>query len=83
MNLLYIWSRIIKKIRGSSIKNSRIHKTSKIEAGSQVINTFMDKYSFCGYDCKLLNCRIGKFTSVADWGNATPYKMGIDFSCVL
>lgn len=65
-NFLYYWSKIIKRIRASAVINSKIHTTSKIEAGSQVINTTMDKYSFCGYDCKLFNCRIGAYTSIAD-----------------
>jgi len=62
----YIWSKIFKKIRGCSLKNSRIDKTSKIEAGSNIVNVEMDKYSFCGYDCEITNCTIGKFSSIAD-----------------
>lgn len=66
MNIVYIWNRILKKIRGSAIANSSIHNTSKVEAGSQFINSSMDRYSFCGYDCKILNCDIGAFCSIAD-----------------
>lgn len=62
----YYWNKVIKKAKWKAIKNSKIDKTSKVEAGSQVINTTMNKYSFCGYDCKILNCEIGKFTSIAD-----------------
>lgn len=63
---LYYWSKLIKKIRGSAIVNSTIHSASKIEAGSQVLNSRMDKYSFCGYDCKLFGCNIGAYVSIAD-----------------
>lgn len=66
MNLIYYWSKLLKKLRGAAIKNSSIHKTSKIEAGSQVVNTLMDKHSFCGYDCEISNCEIGSFTSIAN-----------------
>ncbi len=62
----YLWSKLIKKIRWKSIASSEIDRTSKIEAGSQVVNTVMDKYSFCGYDCKIINCKIGKYVSIAD-----------------
>lgn len=62
----YLWSKVFKKIRGAAIKNSVIDKTSKVEAGSSVVNTIMDKYSFCGYDCEITNCSIGKFCSIAD-----------------
>jgi acetyltransferase-like isoleucine patch superfamily enzyme len=66
MNLIYLWSKILRKLRGAAIKNSSIHKTSKIEAGSHIVNTFMDKHSFCGYDCEITNCEIGSFTSIAN-----------------
>ena len=66
MNLIYLWSKMFRKLRGSAIKNSSIHKTSKIEAGSQIVNTLMDKHSFCGYDCEISNCEIGSFTSIAN-----------------
>ena len=66
MNLIYFWSKLLRKLRGAAIKNASIHKTSKIEAGSQIVNTLMDKHSFCGYDCEISNCEIGSFTSIAN-----------------
>ena len=66
MNLVYIWNKVLKKMRGAAIAGSTIHSTSKVEAGSQFINSSMDQYSFCGYDCKILNCDIGAFCSIAD-----------------
>lgn len=66
MKVIYFWSKIIKKLRGSAIKDSLIHKTSKVEAGSHIINTMIDKHSFCGYDCEITNCEIGSFTSIAN-----------------
>ena len=62
----YIWYKVIKKIQGKAVRNSKIDKSSKIEAGSIVIGTTMSKYSFCGYDCKLFDCNIGSFCSIAD-----------------
>lgn len=64
--LFYLYSKILKKLRGSSIRNSQIHRTSKVESGSTVINTIFDKHSFCGYDCEILNCDIGSFVSIAN-----------------
>lgn len=66
MNIIYIWSKILKKIRGASIRDSKIHKTSVIESGSNVVNSIFDKYSFCGYDCEIVNCKIGAFVSIAN-----------------
>ena len=66
MRLQYIISKILKKIRGAAINKSTIHKTSKVESGSLVVNSTIDRYSFCGYDCDILNCEIGCFCSIAN-----------------
>lgn len=65
MNLSYIYSRILKKLRGSAIKNSTFHKKSKVHSGSTIINSSFNKYSYCGYDCLFNNCEVGSFTSIA------------------
>ena len=62
----YYWSKFMKKIRGSSVVGSFVHKTSKIEAGSAFVNSKMDKHSFCGYDCEINQTIIGKFCSIAN-----------------
>lgn len=64
-NVEYFFSKIIKKIHLRSIKNSKIDKSSSIAAGSQVINSIVDRNSFCGYDCIIVNTRIGSFSSIA------------------
>jgi acetyltransferase-like isoleucine patch superfamily enzyme len=80
----YYWSKVLKKLRGRSILKSDIHKTSKVEAGSQVVNSIFDKHSFCGYDCDISNTQIGSFCSIAnnvkigggihpiDWASTSP-----------
>lgn len=64
--LPYFWSKFFKKLRGKAIINSKIAKSSKVEAGSLVVNSIMDKHSFCGYDCEILNTNIGSFCSIAN-----------------
>jgi ADP-glucose pyrophosphorylase len=66
MCLIYFWSKILKKLRCNSIKNSIIHKTSKVESGSHIVNTTFAKHTFCGYDCEIVNCDIGSFCSIAN-----------------
>jgi acetyltransferase-like isoleucine patch superfamily enzyme len=66
MTPLYLWAKFCKKVRGSALVNCRIHKTAKIEAGSNAVNCSMGRYSFCGYDCTLINCDIGSFCSIAN-----------------
>ncbi len=46
--------------------NSLVHKSSKIESGSQFINSTMERHSFCGYDCDIANTEIGSFCSIAN-----------------
>ncbi len=62
----YFWAKILKKLRGRAIKDSIIHPTSKVEPGSLIVDTVFDKYSFCGYDCEIINCEIGSFCSIAN-----------------
>lgn len=62
----HLISRIIKKLRLRSLKNSYIDKTSSIASGSQVINSSMNKHSFCGYDCIIVDTEIGSFCSISD-----------------
>lgn len=64
-DLEYIASKIIKKLHLRAIKNSFIHKTSSVAAGTQFINLSMDRHSFCGYDCIIINTSIGSFCSIA------------------
>jgi len=66
MNIVYLWSKFIKKIPLSAIKDSVFEKPSKVEARSTVVKTSMGRYSYCGYGCTLINCSIGRFCSIAD-----------------
>ena len=62
----YFLARFLKKLRLSAIRNSKIDKTSKVESGSQIVNSSMDRYSYCGYDCEIINTNIGSFCSIAN-----------------
>lgn len=62
----YLFARIVKKSRPNAIKNSRVHPTSVAESGSQIVGSTIDRHSFCGYDCVILNSTIGSFCSIAD-----------------
>jgi acetyltransferase-like isoleucine patch superfamily enzyme len=61
----YILSRLQRKLVMKSIYRSTIHKTSKVEPGSQVVNSSFGRHSFCGYDCTIINADIGSFCSIA------------------
>lgn len=64
--IIYIISKLIKKTRLASVLNSEVEQGSKIEAGSSFINSSMQRHSFCGYDCSIINAEIGSFCSIAN-----------------
>lgn len=64
--IIFLWSKVLKKIKGSAIRFSTIDSTSKIEAGSNITNTIMERHSFCGYNCEITNAEIGSFCSIAN-----------------
>ncbi|SFT33533.1 transferase hexapeptide (six repeat-containing protein) [Lachnospiraceae bacterium XBD2001] len=66
MNVGYIWNRIARRLVGTAISNSQFDKPSKAQAGSTVINSKFGSYSYCGFNCLIANCEIGKFCSIAD-----------------
>lgn len=66
MLISFLLAKVLKKIRLSAIKNSTIHRTSKVESGSSVYDTKIGKHSYCGYDCEIINAKIGNYTSIAN-----------------
>ena len=64
--LIFLLSKLFKKLRLVSVKNSSVHNQSKLEAGTTFYNSKIGKYSYCGYDCEIINTTIGKFTSIAN-----------------
>lgn len=62
----YIASKLIKKSRLSSVKDSVVDTTAKVESGSSFVSSKMDRHSFCGYDCDVYRAKIGAFTSIAN-----------------
>ncbi|AMT96345.1 MULTISPECIES: CatB-related O-acetyltransferase [Psychrobacter] len=66
-NLIFLLiNKFLKKIRLHSIRNSSIGKYVKINAGTQIIGSKVDDFSYCGYDCNIINTSIGKFCCLAD-----------------
>lgn len=67
MTLGYLYSKFFKRVvRGKSILNSQIDKKAKVYSGSLVYNSSLDRYSYIGYDCDVINCEIGAFCSIAN-----------------
>lgn len=65
-DFVYIFSRLMKRLRPAAVRNSFVHSTSKIEPGSQVVDSEFGRHSYCGYDCTFLNVSVGSFCSISD-----------------
>lgn len=61
----YIWSKLLKKLRGKAIISSKIHKTASVCSGSHIVDSTLGKYTYCGYDCTIIRSDIGSFCSIA------------------
>lgn len=59
------YAKALRKLRGADLTNSRVDRTSKIEAGSKLVSSNFGRHSFCGYDCTILNTDVGSFCSIA------------------
>jgi acetyltransferase-like isoleucine patch superfamily enzyme len=46
--------------------NTEMHRTAKVGPGSQVVSSNLERYSYCGSRCTILNTTIGAFSSIAD-----------------
>lgn len=60
----YYISKLIKKIHFRAVKNSQLHKTVGVCAGTQIVDCTIDKYTDIGYDCVLINTSVGAFCSL-------------------
>lgn len=67
MSIGYIYSKLFKKIiRWKSVKDCNIDKTAVIYSGTSMVRSTMGRYSYCGYDCQILETDIGAFCSISD-----------------
>ena len=67
MDLKRIVAKGIKTIfNPAALTNCQVNKNAKICSGTQMNNSSINRYSYCGHDCFILNCDIGSFVSIAD-----------------
>ena len=62
----YYIAKLIKNLILSAVKDSTIHATSRIASASHVVNIRLDRYSYIGSNCTVLDTKIGSFCSIAD-----------------
>ncbi|WP_165363668.1 CatB-related O-acetyltransferase [Sphingobium cupriresistens] len=74
MRISYALARFLKHSRLKAVRGSTLHTQARIAAASQVIDSTIGRYTYCGTDCVVVNADIGSFSSIADFvmiGGAT------------
>lgn len=66
MNLLYIISRLLARLRPRAIRRATIDPLASVGAASQFVESSIGRYSYCGSSCAIINAEIGKFVSIAN-----------------
>lgn len=63
---MYYWSKLVKRLQGKSVRGSSISKKAFVNYGSNIVNSSMGDYSYCGYDCWIIEAEIGKYCSISN-----------------
>ena len=66
MRYSYLYGKLMKRLQGTCIKNSTIDKTSVVGNNCNVVKLVMDRYSYFGDDCQIVDTEIGAFCSISD-----------------
>lgn len=62
----YCWSKLTKVLQGKTVRGSKVSKKAFVNYGSNVVNSFINAYSYCGYDCWIIETEIGKYCSISN-----------------
>lgn len=65
MNLEYLYSKILKKLKGRALHNVKKGREVKIYSGCHIIDSVIGDFTYCSYDTKINKANIGKFCSIA------------------
>lgn len=66
MNIRYLYAKLLNKLKGTAILNSKIDKTSVVYQGCNIVDITMGRFSYCCHDCEIICSDIGAFCSISD-----------------
>lgn len=66
LSLIFLWSKLILKLRGYAVRNSVVNKFATISPGCNIINCCIKRHSYLGVNSWAVNSEIGSFCSIAD-----------------
>lgn len=61
----YLTSKIVSKVQIASVYKSDLHKTVKVGSSSNLYQTSINKFSYCGKYCQISFAEIGSFCSIS------------------
>ena len=61
--LTYLWSNC-SRLHAARLRGTTVHASSRVHAGTEMLDCSVARHSFVGYDCTLLNVDIGPFCSL-------------------
>jgi len=79
--LNYPWSRLLRKFKGSAVLQSGARSTSKVKPASNFLASSMDRHSFIGYDCEMIQADIGASCSIANYVVICAGRHPIEWAC--
>lgn len=66
MILSYLYGKLVKKLHGTCVINSKIQKGAYIGESCNIHNSEIGRYSYCCHNCQIVNTKIGSFCSISD-----------------
>lgn len=63
---IFMLSKALRRIRPAALDQCDIDSTAKVMPNSDFRNVSMRRYSYAGYGCRINNCDIGSFCSIAE-----------------
>lgn len=65
MNFEFLYSKILKKLKGRALRNVKKGREVKIYSGCHIVDSVIGDFTYCSYDTKINKAKIGKFCSIA------------------
>ena len=62
----YYLSKLLQRLHPSALKQCKVDANARVFGGSNLCDVSMGRYSYCGYGCRITDCEIGAFCSIAE-----------------
>lgn len=66
LRLSFLVSKTLRRLRPAALRGCKVDVRARVLGGSDLTDVVMGRYSYCGYGCRITDCDIGAFCSIAD-----------------